>query len=221
MKTRLRTKNSDFVISLEPKNMKPKILSKSKLMGLILKGEQYKTEFENTEIEDKLVELFTQVKEIPEGKEREIDKLGGNIARFGIEFETFDNKTLKMYNKQKQLLSNYAHNVEGEIYKALYYGKKGEYGQTLYIAVPADAPIVEESEDEFIDCFSDFINNYDEIMTRYSLRYIIKNKSPDRSIEENYIGNFNASYQEEIRYSFGIAIFLAVVYFVQYVIFRM
>jgi len=84
MNTRRRKQNEILAISLEPKVMKPKILSKAKLMNLILKEEQSKTEFETTELEDTLVELFTQVKEIPENQEREIDKLGGNIERFGV-----------------------------------------------------------------------------------------------------------------------------------------
>lgn len=59
MSTRRRKQNEILAISLEPKAMKPAILSKSKLMNLILKEEQSKTEFETTELEDTLVELFT------------------------------------------------------------------------------------------------------------------------------------------------------------------
>lgn len=159
MNTRRRKQNEILAISLEPKAMKPAILSKSKLMNLILKEEQSKTEFETTELEDTLVELFTQVKEIPENQEREIDKLGGNIERFGVVLGNFRNNTMKMYDKQKQMLRNYAHNVNGEIYKAEFCGENGELGQTFYVVVPVDAPIVKDSVQYFIDCFSDFINN--------------------------------------------------------------
>lgn len=221
MNTRRRKQNEILAISLEPKVMKPAILSKAKLMNLILKEEQNKTEFETTELEDTLVELFTQVKEIPENQEREIDKLGGNIERFGVVLGNFRNNTMEMYDKQKQLLRNYAHNVNGEIYKAEFRGENGEHGQTFYVVVPADAPIVKESVQYFIDCFSDFINNYDEIMERYSLRYIIKNTLPDRSNEKSYNENTNEQYLKEIQQSFGAVLFSIVGIFVYNFIFGM
>lgn len=221
MSTRRRTQNEILAISLEPKAMKPAILSKVKLMNLILKEEQSKTEFETTELEDTLVELFTQVKEIPENQEREIDKLGGNIERFGVVLGNFRNNTMEMYDKQKQMLRNYAHNVNGEIYKAEFRGENGEYGQTFYVVVPSDAPIVGKSVQYFIDCMSAFINNYDEIMKRYSLRYIINNKLPDRSTEEVYVEEFNEKNQEEIIQSFRIALFTIVGIFVYNFIFGM
>lgn len=144
---------------------------------------------------------------MPENQEREIDKLGGNIERFGVVLGNFRKNTMEMYNKQKQLLRNYAHNVNGEIYKAEFCGENGELGQTFCVVVPVDAPIVKDSVQYFIDCFSDFINNYDEIMERYSLRYIIKNTLPDRSNEKSYNENTNEQYSEEIQQSFGIVLF--------------
>lgn len=221
MFARRRKQNEILAISLEPKAMKPAILSKSKLMNLILKEEQNKTEFKTTELEDTLVELFTQVKEIPENQEREIDKLGGNIERFGVVLGNFRNNTMNMYEKQKQLLRNYAHNVNGEIYKADFCGENGEHGQTFYVVVPADAPIVKDSVQNFIDCFSAFINNYDEIMVRYSLRYIIKNKLPDRSTEKAYNENTNETYSEEIQHSFVLVFFSIVGIFVYNFMFGM
>lgn len=221
MNTRRRKQNEILAISLEPKVMKPAILTKAKLMNLILKEEQNKTEFETTGLEDTLVELFTQVKEIPENQEREIDKLGGNIERFGVVLGNFRNNTMEMYNKQKQLLRNYAHNINGEIFQAEFRGENGEYGQTFYVVVPADAPLVRESIQSFIDYMSNFINNYDAIMTRYSLRYILKNKLPDRSTEGVYIENTNKQYSEEIQHSLGVVIFSIAGIVVNHFIFRM
>lgn len=212
---------SGCLLNTKPQALEPNVLPKEKIAELILQDGLTKTLFNNIEEEDEIVELFTQVREIPENQEREIDKLGGHIERFGVVLGNFRNNTMKMYAKQKQMLRNYAHNVNGEIYKAEFCGENGEHGQTFYIVVPANAPIVKESVQNFIDCFSTFINNYDEIMERYSLRYIINKKLPDRSTEEVYVEEFNEKNQEEIIQSFRIALFTIVGIFVYNFIFGM
>lgn len=220
MNTSIDRWTSSPLLNLEPNSIKPNVLTKENLVDLICKEELNKTEFEAIDNEDIIVELFTQVKELPENTEREIDKLGGNIKRFGVELGNFNNNTMEMYKFQRQLLANYVHNVEGEVYKLHYYGEDGEYGQTYYIAVPADAPLVKDSENHFINCFSEFVNKYEEIMQRYELRQTVGKSLPPRSTEKYYLEKYAEEVEEGLFQTNCIILLSFALMILWYTIFR-
>lgn len=211
---------SGCLLNTKPQALEPNVLPKEKIAELILQDGLTKTLFNNIEEEDEIVELFTQVREIPENKGREIDQLGGNVERFGVVLGDFSQNTIQMYELQKQFLANYVHNVEGEVYKSSYYGENGEHGQTYYLAVPSDAPLINESIDKFIDSFSKFVNEYEDIMKRYYIRNTAGINTPARNTENYYLDASGEEYKLNKKYTFLVILIAFALIFLKVTLFR-
>lgn len=134
--------------------------------------------FSSIKEEEELVELFTKSQDEP-------TIYHGDKVEKMIDIGEFSTECFDLKDFATEIITNYAHNVGGEVRYIKSTKIRGGLAEKAYIVVPNDAPYLKKLQTKF----ELFLHQRGKILERYDLRHNENKSLPDKREEAKYLEN--------------------------------